>query len=64
MDADYTHLFALPIPNFLTVRAVAQTLAQRAHCYLLLGQLEKALNELTLLNDSCCLLEAARLANR
>jgi hypothetical protein len=59
MDGDYSLPYQIPIPNFITVRAVAQTLAQRAHCYLLLNQPEKALDELTLLNDSRHLLEDA-----
>jgi len=52
MDGDYSEPFGMLIPNFVTARACAQMLAQRAHCYLLLGQPEKALNELSLLNDS------------
>ena len=52
MDGDYSQPFAMPMPNYLAVRAVVQTLAQRAQCHLLLGQPEKALRELTLLNDS------------
>lgn len=59
MVGDYTQPYAVPIPNFLTVRIVAQTLAQRAHCYLLLGEPQKALEELTFLNDSRRLLEGA-----
>lgn len=59
MDGDYTRPFALPVPNFLTVRSVAQTLAQRAHCYLLLNQPEQALKELTLVHDICHLLQGA-----
>ena len=59
MDGDYSDPFEMPIPNFVGVRVVAQVLAQRAHCYLLLGQPEKALNELTLFNDSRRMLEAA-----
>ena len=59
MDGDYSDPFDAPIPNFVAVRAVAQMLAQRAHCYLLLGQPEKALDELTLLNNSRRLLEGA-----
>jgi hypothetical protein len=49
----------MPIPNFVNVRIVAQTLAQRAQCYLLLGQPQKALSEVTLLHDLCRLLEGA-----
>lgn len=52
MDGDYSKPFGIPIPNFVSVRALARVLAQRAKCYLLLGQPEKALGELTLLNDS------------
>ena len=59
IDGDYSRPYEVPIPNFITVRAVAQMLAQRAHCYLLLNQPEKALDELTLLDDSRHLLEGA-----
>jgi hypothetical protein len=59
MDGDYTQPYASPIPNFIAVRFVAQTLASRAQCYLLLGQPDKALDELTLLNNSRRLLENA-----
>lgn len=58
MDGDYMQPYAMPIPNFLTIRAVAQTLAQRAHCYFLLNQPEQALRELALMHDMCRLLEA------
>jgi hypothetical protein len=59
MDGDYHYPPTMPIPNFINVRAVAQTLAQRAQCYLLLGQPDKALQELTLLNDLHRLMEGA-----
>ena len=59
MDGDYSKPNEQPIPNFINVRAVAQVLAQRAKCDLLLGQPDKALEELTLLHDTCRLLEAA-----
>ena len=59
IDGNYSQTFGIPIPNFVKVRAVAQVLAQRTKCYLLLGQPEKALNELTLFNDLRHLLEAA-----
>ena len=59
MDGDYSQWFTMPIPDYVSVRAVVQTLAQRAQCYLLLGQPEKALPELTFLNDSRRLLESA-----
>ena len=57
MDGDYSQPFEMPIPNFVAVRALAQVLAQRTKCYLLLRQPEKALDELTLLNDSRHFLE-------
>ncbi len=59
MDGDYSKPYEQPIPNFITVRVVAQVLAERAQCYLLLGQPDKALQELTLMHDMCHLLEAA-----
>jgi len=59
MDGDYRDPLIIPIPNFVTVRTFTQVLSQRIHCYLLLGQSEKALNELTLLNNSRRMLEAA-----
>jgi hypothetical protein len=59
MDGDYSIPYKQPIPNFITVRIVGQTLAQRAKCDLLLNQPDRALQELTLLHDMCHLLEAA-----
>ena len=59
MSGDYSDPLTAPIPNSDAVRAVAQTLAQRAQCHLLLGQPEKALRELTLLHDLRHLLEGA-----
>jgi hypothetical protein len=59
MDGDYSKPYESPIPNFVAVRVVAQTLAQRAKCDLLLGQPDKALQELTLLHDMRHLLECA-----
>ena len=48
---DYQRPFSLPIPDFVGVRNIAQLLAERAQCYLVLGQSEPAFKELTLLND-------------
>jgi hypothetical protein len=59
MDGDYSKPYEQPIPNFVTVRSVAQTLAQRAKCELLLGQPDKALQSVTLMHDLCRLLEGA-----
>ena len=51
MDGDYTQPFVAPLPNFQTMKYLSMTLAQRANCYLALGQPEKALDEITLLNN-------------
>jgi hypothetical protein len=59
MDGDYTLPMESPVPNFVTVRKVAQTLAQRAKCDLLLDRPERAVQELTLLHDLCRLMKAA-----
>jgi len=59
MDGDYSYPPTIPIPNFVAIRAVSQTLAQRAQCHLLLGEPGKALQELTLLNDLRRMLEGA-----
>jgi hypothetical protein len=58
IDGDYSQPYAMPIPNFITMRIVTQVLAERTKCYLLLGQPEKALTDLTLLHDICRILEA------
>ena len=57
IPGDYSQPFLIPIPNFVAMRSVAQTLAQRAQCYLLLGQMDKALREMTLMHDVCRILE-------
>jgi hypothetical protein len=57
MDGDYEFFFSMPVPNFVVIRNVAQTLSQRAQCYLLLGQPQEALRELTLLHGVSRLLE-------
>ncbi|MGH7993112.1 MAG: hypothetical protein ACREDQ_06325 [Limisphaerales bacterium] len=59
MDGDYSKPYEIPIANFGNERAVAQVLAQRAKCGLLLGQPDQALNDLTLLNNSRRLMERA-----
>ncbi|MDB6125397.1 MAG: hypothetical protein JWQ71_4390 [Pedosphaera sp.] len=58
MEGDYGLPFAMPIPNFVGIRLVAQMLGQRAQCHLLLKQPEQALHELTLIHELCHLLEA------
>ncbi len=57
IDGDYEQPFLIPIPNFVRMRDVAQTLSQRAQCCLLLGQPEAARHELALVRDSCRIME-------
>jgi len=57
IPGDYSQPYWIPIPNFVTLRAVAQTLAQRAQCDFLLNQPDKALRELTLMRDVCRILQ-------
>ena len=59
IDCDYGQPMTVLAPNFATIRNLAQTLSQRAHCFLLLNEPEKALPELTLLHDFCRILECA-----
>jgi hypothetical protein len=59
MDGDYHYPPTIPIPNYVNLRSVFQMLAQRAQCQLLLGKPDKALQELTLLNNLRHLLEGA-----
>jgi hypothetical protein len=49
--ADYSQPFSITFPNAASLHAVVDTLVQRANCYLLLGQSDKAWQELTLLHD-------------
>lgn len=57
LPGDYSNPAFMPIPNFVLMRALAQTLGQRAQCYFLLGEPDKALHELTLIHDVCRILE-------
>ncbi|HTR41000.1 MAG TPA: hypothetical protein VMH87_05245 [Pseudomonadales bacterium] len=57
IPGDYSIPAQMPIPNFVTMRALAQTLGQRAQCYLLLGQPDKALHEVMFIHDICRILE-------
>src|SRR5205814_114459 len=49
--------------NFVSIRVLAQTLAQRSQCSLLLDDPEEALHEITLLHDMRRLLEPAPSTN-
>jgi hypothetical protein len=51
IDCDYAIPFAIDIPNFINLRTASQTLSMRAQSYLLMGQPEEALRELTLVHD-------------
>jgi hypothetical protein len=57
IDGDYSQPFSQPQLDYVTIRIVAQTIAQRAQCCLLLGEPEKALHELTLLHQLNRLME-------
>jgi hypothetical protein len=57
MNGDYRTPFTQPIPNFVCMRLLAQTLADRTKCHLLLGDPDEALRDLTLLREMCRVLE-------
>jgi len=57
IDGDYERPFMNPILNYVAIRDVAQTLAERAQCRLVLGQPEEAWRELALIRELCRLLE-------
>ncbi len=57
IDGNYSRSFEIPLVNFVTMRSLSQVSAQRAKCYLLLGQPDKALDELTFLNQLRQILE-------
>jgi len=56
LPGDYSEPYNIPIPNFVTMRFLAQTLAQRAQCYLMLNQPDQAWRELALMHDVCGIL--------
>lgn len=49
--ADYSRPLAITLPNVSTLSAVVNTLVQRAKCHLILGQSDKAWQELMLLRN-------------
>jgi hypothetical protein len=59
IDCDYGQPMTVLAPNFVTVRIVVQTLAQRTRCFLLLGEPDQALREMTLMHDFCRIFEGA-----
>ena len=58
IQCDYGQPTTILAPNFFTIRNLAQALSQRAHCFLLLSEPEKALGELTLMHDLCRILDS------
>ena len=58
MDGDYASIMTLPIPNFIAIREMARVLAQRTHCYLLVHEPEKAVEQLALMHDLSHLMDA------
>jgi len=58
MDDDYQRPFEIPTVNFVNIRNVAQSAAQRAQCCLLLGRSEQACHELSLIPELRRLLAA------
>ncbi len=57
IPGNYTVPHEMPIPNFVLLRLLAQTLAQRTQCHLLLHEPEQAMHELALIHDVCRILE-------
>ena len=57
LPGDYSRPYQIPVPNFVLMRMLAQTLAQRAQCYFLLGEPDQALHELALIHEVCRILE-------
>ncbi|HTA30868.1 MAG TPA: hypothetical protein VK731_10295, partial [Candidatus Cybelea sp.] len=53
MEGSYERPETIPIPNFITVRSLEQTLAARAECHFLSGQPEEALRDVTSMHDLC-----------
>jgi hypothetical protein len=57
LPGDYSNPHTIPIPNFVALRAAAQTLSQRAKCHLLLQDPDAAFREITLIHDLCRILQ-------
>ena len=51
MDGSYSDPYDRPVPDYTNVKLISYALGQRARSYLLIGQPQKALDELTLLDD-------------
>jgi hypothetical protein len=57
LDGDYSQPDEIPIPNIDSLYIITRTLAGEAACHWLLHQSDEALNDLTLLHNSCRVLE-------
>ena len=57
LDGDYSNPDEMPIPNIDLLHIITRALAGQAACHWLLHQSDEALNDLTLLHDSCRVLE-------
>lgn len=57
IDGNYSQPTSVPTINFVVIRVLAQTVGQRAQCYLLLNDPDNAVRELALLHDMNRLLE-------
>jgi hypothetical protein len=57
IDGNYSQPASIPMINFVVIRVLAQTIGQRAQCYLLLNDPGNAVRELALLHDMNRLLE-------
>jgi hypothetical protein len=53
MDGDYSGPLEMPIPSFVTIRAIEQMLATMAQCHLLQGKPDEALRDFTLMHNLC-----------
>lgn len=53
MLGDYSEPAEIPIPNFVNLRSISQRLNAMAECHLLLGEPDKALDDLSLVNEMC-----------
>ena len=56
LQGDYSEPAMIPIPNFVAMRTAAQMLAQRAQCYMLLNEPDKAVRQIILMHDLCRIL--------
>jgi hypothetical protein len=57
INGDYSIPSEISIPSWASVRALAQRLSALSRCHMMLGQPEKALDELTFMHQLCRVLE-------